>query len=86
MKFKRPRRLSSNIEDRRGAGPVRRRGMGVPAACGAGGLAVVVALALAFCGGGGAFSGFKACEGDTGTIGPDGAAPLSPARPKIPLP
>ncbi len=49
MKFTRPRRLSSNIEDRRGAGPVRRGGMGLPAAGGAGGLAVIVALALAFC-------------------------------------
>ncbi len=54
MKFRRPRELSSNIEDRRGAGPQRGRG-GMTAAGlgGAGGLAGVIALLVAFCGGGG---------------------------------
>jgi hypothetical protein len=81
MKFKRPRRLSSNIEDRRGAGPVRRGGMGLPAAGGAGGLAAVVALALAFCGGGG--GGFDlstggSLPGTTAGAGTELEVPLSP--------
>lgn len=54
MKFRRPRELSSDIEDRRGAGPQRGgRGMTAAGLGGAGGLAGIVALLVAFCGGGG---------------------------------
>lgn len=56
MKFKRPRRLSQNIEDRRGASP--RRVAGPAGALGGlGGLAVVVTLLLAMCGGGSGLPG-----------------------------
>ncbi len=54
MEFKRPRKLSKNIEDRRGAGPQRGRGrMTAAGAGGAGGIAVIIGLLVAFCGGGG---------------------------------
>lgn len=53
MKFRRPRELSSDIEDRRGAGPQRGRGMTAAGLGGAGGLAGIIALLVAFCGGGG---------------------------------
>ncbi len=68
MKFKRPRELSSNIEDRRGAGPQRGRGMSAAGLGGAGGLAAIVALAVAFCGGGGA---------DLASLSPGGETTLS---------
>jgi predicted metalloprotease len=56
VKFKRPRRLSQNIEDRRGASP--RRVAGPAGALGGlGGLAVVVTLLLAMCGGGSGLPG-----------------------------
>lgn len=53
MRFRRPRRLSRNIEDRRGAGPRRGPGVAVAGLGGAGGIAGLVVLLLAFCGGGG---------------------------------
>ena len=63
MKFRRPRELSANIEDRRGAGPQRRGGMTAAGLGGAGGLAAIIALAVAFCGGGGGLASLSP-EGD----------------------
>ena len=60
MKFRRPRELSSNIEDRRGAGPQRGRGRMTAAGLGgAGGVAGVVALLVALCSGGGGLNGLS---------------------------
>lgn len=53
MKFKRPRKISSNIEDRRGAGPQRRGRTAAAGLGGAGGGAAIIALLVAMCAGGG---------------------------------
>lgn len=89
MEFKRPRRLSKNIEDRRGAPRRSRRAGGVPigAVGGAGGLvAVVITLVLTFMGGGGSglprsgfdLGGLEQLGNDTTDAGLE--APLDPAN------
>jgi predicted metalloprotease len=57
VKFKRPRQLSSNIEDRRAAGPQRgRSGTAAAGIGGVGGIGAIIVLVVAFCAGGGANS------------------------------
>ena len=82
MKFRRPRELSENIEDRRGAGPQRGgRGMTAAGLGGAGGLAGIIALLVAFCGGGGVANlspGADVSLGGASNAGTSLEAPLAP--------
>ena len=82
MKFRRPRELSENIEDRRGAGPQRGgRGMTAAGLGGAGGLAGIIALLVAFCGGGGVANlspGADVSLGGAADAGTTLEAPLAP--------
>ncbi len=87
MKFRRPTKLSSNIEDRRGARSRRRPGGRTAAGVGgAGGAAAIVAVLAAFCAGGGGGlpgSGFQVDSGPAlgaGAPVTDLEAPLDPGN------